>query len=153
VSGFVYDTVEVLHVISAVVAFGSLAATGWYSGRLRQLADPFSDQSLHRYFRPGRNLAELAIFAVPAFGGALVGIAGRAVADHPWPWIGLAIWLVAASVAAAVVWPAERALQEALATPEKALAPVRRLAKRAERGAAATSLCFVAALVVMVWQP
>ena len=136
-----------------MIAFGSLGATGWYSAQLRRSPTRIADQALLRYFRPGRNWAEWAIFAVPVLGGALVGIAGRAVADHGWPWIGLGIWVVATGVATGVVWPAERAIQAALATAEAPAGALSAAARRCERGAAVTSVCFVAALVVMVVQP
>jgi hypothetical protein len=152
VSGPAYDVVEVLHVASAVVAFGSLAATGRYAASLRQRADPFADASARRYFKPGRNWAEWALFLVPVFGGALVAMGGAAIADHAWPWIGLAIWLVAVGAATGGVFPAERALQEQLAANAGGTV-IRTAATRCERWSAVTSVLFVAALVVMVWQP
>lgn len=152
VSGPAYDIVEVLHVAAAVVAFGSLGATGYYASALRRSANPGGDETASRYFRPGRNWAERALFLVPIFGGVLVGLAGRSVADHAWPWIGLGIWVVAAGVATAGIFPAERAVQDALATGSGELT-ISRLARRLERFAALTSVLFVAALVVMVWQP
>ncbi len=152
VSGPAYDIVEVLHVASAVVAFGSLAATGRYSSSLRQRADPLSDASARRYFKSGRNWAEWALFLVPLFGGTLVGMGGAAIADHAWPWIGLGIWLAAAGVATGGVFPAERRIQEHLALSTD-VAAIRLSARTCERWSAVTSVCFVAALVVMVWQP
>lgn len=151
-SGPAYDVVEVLHVASAVVAFGSLAATGRYAAALRQRADPCADPGARRYFKPGRNWAEWALFLVPVFGGTLVGLGGAAIADHAWPWIGLAIWLVAVGAATGGVFPAERILQERLAA-DGDVATVRLAARRCERWSAVTSVLFVAALVVMVWQP
>jgi uncharacterized membrane protein len=152
VNGPAYDVVEVLHVASAVVAFGSLAATGRYASSLHQRADPTSDPSARRYFKPGRNWAEWALFLVPVFGGALVGLGGSALADQAWPWIGLGIWLAAAGAATGGVFPAERSIQEHLAE-KTGVSAIRLAARRCERWSAVTSVLFVAALVVMVWQP
>jgi|SRR5579863_10167408 len=152
VTGPGYDILEVLHVASAVVAFGSLGATGWYSALVRQRPEPGADAALLRYFRPGRNWAELSLFLVPVFGGALVALAGRSDAERAWPWIGLAIWAVATGAATAIVFPAERTLQ-ALLVGDPAGQAVARAARRCEQGAAITSVCFVAALVVMIAKP
>ena len=152
VTGPGYDIVEVLHVASAVVAFGSLAATGWYSALLRQRAEPSSDVALLRYFRPGRNWAEFALFLVPVFGGALVAMAGRSETERAWPWIGLGIWVVAVGAATAVVFPSERAIQRLLVS-EAGRDAVARAARRCEQGSAVTAVCFVAALVVMIAKP
>lgn len=151
-NGAGYDVVEVLHVASAVAAFGSLGATGWYAATLRRGASLSAGASARRYFRPGVNWAERSIFLVPVFGGALVGMGGGAIADHAWPWIGLGIWLVAAAVATGRIFPAERALQRNLAAGADGGA-IRGAAGRCEHWAAVTSLLFVAALVVMTWQP
>ncbi len=151
-NGPAYDVVEVLHVVSAVVAFGSLAATGRYASALRQRADPMSDDSARRYFKPGRNWAEWALFLVPVFGGTLVGLGGASIADHAWPWIGLGIWLAATGAATGGVFPAERRIQVHLAARTD-VAAIRVAARRCEGWSAVTSVLFVVALVIMVWQP
>ncbi len=170
----VYDVVMAFHVLAAVVGFGALASTGAYAAALRRQADPFASPAVLRYFAPGRNRAARAILVVPLLGGLMLGLGGGQDAGAPWPWIGLAIWTLATGIASAVIWPAEREIQELLAAgsarvvgaggtdPGASLPPgapvdlVRRVgtaARRADRAAAATSLLFVAALVVMVWQP
>jgi hypothetical protein len=178
----VYDVVMAFHVLAAVVGFGALASTGAYAAALRRQADPFASPAVLRYFAPGRNRAARAILVVPLLGGLMLGLGGGQDAGAPWPWIGLAIWTVATGIASAAIWPAEREIQELLAAgsarvagvgvagaggtdPGASLPPgapdapvdlVRRVgaaARRADRAAAATSLLFVAALVVMVWQP
>ncbi|MGA8295737.1 MAG: DUF2269 family protein [Acidimicrobiales bacterium] len=151
-NGPAYDAIEVLHVASAVVAFGSLAATGWYASAARQRAEPMSGASTRRYFRPGRNWAERALFLVPVFGGILVGMGGASIADRAWPWIGLGIWLIAAAAASGGIFPAERVLQAGILAHAD-LATLRVAARRCERWSAVTSVLFVAALVVMIWQP
>jgi uncharacterized membrane protein len=152
VTGPTYDVVEVLHVASAVVAFGSLAATGWYAAALSQSAEPTKVASARRYFRPGRNWAERALFLVPVFGGTLVGLRGSALAERAWPWIGLGIWLVATAAASAGIFPAERVLQQQFVANDDTSA-LHLAARRCERWSAVTSVLFVAALVVMIWQP
>ncbi len=172
-----YDTVMAFHVLAAVVGFGALGSTGAYAAAARRARDPFASVSLRRYFGSGRNWAARAVLLVPLLGGALLGLGGGRDLAAAWPWIGLAIWTVAVAVASAVLWPAEREIQRLLAfapggrpatatgpgpEPEPAREPgagrgarhaVSAAARRAELASAATSLLFVAALVVMIWQP
>lgn len=105
-----------------------------------------------RYFKPGRNWAEWALFLVPVFGGTLVGLGGASIADHAWPWIGLGIWLAATGAATGGVFPAERRIQVHLAARTD-VAAIRVAARRCEGWSAVTSVLFVVALVIMVWQP
>lgn len=169
-----YDVVMAFHVLAAVVGFGALASTGAYAAALRRQSDPFASPAVLRYFTPGRNRAARVILVVPLLGGLMLGLGGGRDVGAPWPWIGLAIWTAATGLASAVIWPAEREIQELLASgddrseaegrddagasppPAPPATLVRRVgaaARRADRAAAATSLLFVAALVVMVWQP
>lgn len=152
-NGPAYDVVEVLHVATAVVAFGSLGATGWYSALVRQRSAPRKDAAVVRYFRPGRNWAELALFFVPVFGGALVAMAGGSTADRAWPWIGLGIWFVAVGAATGVVFPSERSIQRLVDDERSDPDELGRAARRCEQGAAVTAVCFVAALAVMIAKP
>jgi uncharacterized membrane protein len=151
-----YDVVIVFHVLAAVVGFGALGGTGAYAAALRRSADPFSDAALLRYFSPGRNWAGRAILLVPVLGATLLAMGHGRDLGHAWPWIGLAIWTVATALASSIAWPAEREIQRRLAAgaPGAPVPPgLLAAGRRAERAAAATSLLFVAALVVMSWQP
>jgi hypothetical protein len=156
VTGPLYDTVVALHVLAAAVGFGALGSTGAYAAAARRSPEPFSNPGVVRYFTPGRNWGERAILLVPLLGGALLALGHGRDVSAAWPWIGLAIWTAATAVASAVAWPAEREIQGYLAAPErgaKARASLAAAARRAERAVATTSLLFVAALVVMIWQP
>jgi hypothetical protein len=170
-----YVSLILAHALCALIGFGALAATGAYAQAVRSSRDPFSSETLRRYFRPGHNVASATIVAVPILGGCLL------VAQHgqdvhlAYPWIGLACWTVAATVAATVVWPAERRLQGMLAPEDDAAtatatattptaitataaSDARRgvldtVATRCFAGASVTTVCFVVAVVVMLAQP
>jgi uncharacterized membrane protein len=162
-----YDTIMALHVLAAVVGFGALGSTGAYAAAARRARDPFSSASLRRYFGSGRNWAARAVLVVPVLGGVLLGLGGGRDVSAAWPWIGLSIWTAAVGVASAVLWPAEREIQRLLAPRSAEPGPDAGLeddpgacrrallaaARRAELASAATSLAFLAALVVMIWQP
>jgi uncharacterized membrane protein len=157
-----YVSLILAHALCALIGFGALTATGAYAQAVRGSRDPFSNETLRRYFRPGHNVASATIVAVPILGGCLL------VAQHgqdvhlAYPWIGLACWLVAATIAATVVWPNERRLQRMLAgeangqlddTSSDRRGPLDTVAKRCFAGASVTTACFVVAVVVMLIQP
>jgi uncharacterized membrane protein len=157
-----YVSLILAHALCAIIGFGALAATGAYAQAVRSSRDPFSSETLRRFFRPGHNVASATIVAVPILGGCLL-IAQHGQDLHlAYPWIGLACWGVAATVATTVVWPAERRLQSILAAsdedPQLVVAEERRgvldtVATRCLAGASITTACFVVAVVVMLVQP
>jgi hypothetical protein len=151
-----YSLLVIAHVLVAVIAFGALGATGIFARRLRASAEPLADASCRRFFRPSFNVAPVALYLVPILGMALVVTGSRDVAKSAYPWIGLVIWGIAVALASAVIFPVERQIQQAFSTeaePAIASGQLRALARRCERAVGATSVCFVAALVVMIAQP
>ena len=154
-----YDVLLAAHVLSAVVGFGAVAASGVYAARGRRTPDPLRERSLLRYFRPGTNWAARCLLLTPILGGTLLWAGDRSAASEAWPWIGLGFWTLAAAIAGSWCWPAERKIQEWLAAvgdqerPLPELARFRNSCLTVERSASAMSLCFLAAVVVMIGQP
>jgi hypothetical protein len=148
-----YDLLLIGHVFVALVGFIALGVTGASARALRHSPQPWHSVQARRYFSPGRNLAEFALYLVPVFGIALGSTGDRDLAHYGYPWIGLGIWLVAIAVATGIVFPAERRVQQALAGEQRDLALLVQACRRCEGGAALTSLLFVAAMYVMIAQP
>ena len=159
-NGVAYGALLVVHVLSAAVGLGAVAT----HRRVRRQGPPSGrpdtrDESLRRYFRGGRNWAELALALTPLLGLALLFGGDRGDAGEPWPWIGLACWFVAVSAESALCWPGERALAADLAAAASPGAcPVdaaswRAIGRRVEIGSAVASLAVVAAFAVMFVQP
>jgi hypothetical protein len=160
VTGPGYDVLVGLHVLSAVVGFGSVAASGAYAARARAAGDPRRVAALLRYFHPGTNWAERSLLLTPAFGGIVLWVGDRGAASDAWPWIGLGCWVLAAAIASARCWPAEREIQVWLAKPSDPgeapltdLARFREACRKVQWSASAISICFAAAVAVMVGQP
>ncbi len=156
-TGLGYDVLVVLHVLSAVVGFGAVGVTGTYAARARSAPDPRKQAQLRRYFHPGTNWAERTLLLTPLLGTVVLLSGDRAAASLAWPWVGLGCWALAAAIATAWCWPAVRRIQSFLAeTAEQApdaLANFRDLCRVLQRGAFAISVCFLAAVVVMIGQP
>ncbi len=154
-----YDALLAAHVLSAVIGFGAVGASGLYAARGRRVADPGHERSLLRYFRPGTNWAARCLLLTPILGGTLLWAGDSSAASEPWPWLGLGLWTLAAAIAGSWCWPAERRIQQWLAVGDRETSAPSELARFrdsclvVERSASATSLCFLAAVVVMIAQP
>ena len=101
-----------LHVLCAVVGFGTMVVTGVQAGRARRGPSAPGADAVRRYFRPGVNWAGRALYGVPVFGFGLIAASDGAFASGDgFVVVGLVVWLVAALLAEVVVWPGERRIQ------------------------------------------
>jgi hypothetical protein len=168
-TGVLYSTLLLLHVLCAVVGFGTMVVTGAQAARARR--GPFAPgaEGVRRYFRPGVNWAGRALYGVPVFGFGLMAASGGAFeAGDGFVVAGLLIWLGATVLAEAVVWPGERRIQVELterwsdpdsstaSAPASATAVARALERDCRQVAAAAvvlGVFFVAATVIMVGKP
>ncbi len=155
-----YDLLVGAHVLSAVAGFGAVGVSGVYAARARSVADPRQDVTLRRYFRPGTNWAARSLLLTPVLGGIVLWTGDHPAVSQPWPWIGLGCWIVAAGLATGWCWPAERRVQSWIADavpldedPRLGLARFSQSCRAVQWSASAISLCFGAAVVVMIWQP
>lgn len=149
-----YDLILLAHVLAVFVSLVILALAAASAWRLSQLApDVPVPEVLARYYRPGINWAGRMIMAVPVFGVALVAMShGDWSFSDTWVIIGMAIWLAAAGISEAVVWPAERELQASLAgdAPEVDRPAKARLIVRCALG---LEVVLVATSIIMVAKP
>ncbi len=122
-SGAAYDVVLLAHVSSAVVALAAVIVAGsaaWAASREAPVAE-----WVERYYRPGVNWAGRSLVLVPLLGFALVGMShGRWAVSDAWIVAGLVLWVAAASLAEALLWPAERRIQRLVAARARVAAGV-----------------------------
>ncbi len=148
-------TVIVLHVLSAVVGFGAIFLTGVYAGLARRRAS----EAVRRYFRSGPIWAARGVYLVPLLGVVLVETShGVDRFGELWVWVSVLLWVLAAGLAHAVLWPGERRIQQLVAgSPLTGTgarqAELDRTCRRVERAAVAIDLAFVATLALMVAKP
>ncbi len=106
-----YDIVLLAHILAVVAALVAVVVAGASAAALSR-PGPIP-QHLSRYYRPGVNWAGRVLFAVPVLGFVLITLSeGQWAVSDRWVVIGLVLWLAAATLAEAVLWPAERRLQE-----------------------------------------
>jgi len=156
-TGAGYSILLVLHVAAAVVGFGALLLTGVQAARAARGPSAPGAEGVRRYFRPGINWAGRLLYAVPVLGFVLVADSDRAfTAGDGFVVAGLVLWLVAAGIAEAVVWPAERRIQvlvtERWGDPDTGVL-LARDCRRVVVAATALGVVFLAAVVVMVGKP
>ncbi len=151
-----FDALVVVHVICAVVGFGSLLLSGVYGFSVRRPSGRESMDEARRYFAsPGR--LELLVVVVPFLGLAalLVQPHGRG-ADQLWALLAAVVWAVAVGVLFTVTRPAERRLRAALESdtpPGQDPATVGAQAARVGWSSVVTDVAFFVALLLMVFQP
>lgn len=155
-----YDLLVGLHVLSAVIGFGAVGLSGTYAASAREATEPRQDPALRRYFHLSTNWAERSLLVTPVLGVIVLCAGDRSADSQAWPWIGLGCWVLAASIATGRCWPAERRIQLWLADlpdsadgPPPGLGEFRDACRVVQSGASVVSLCFIAAVVVMIWQP
>jgi hypothetical protein len=177
-----YDLLVGLHALSAVVGFGAVGVSGTYAARARSAAAPQVHDGLKRYFHPSTNWAERSLLLTPLLGAIVLWAGDSSAVSQTWPWIGLGCWVLAVGIATGLCWPAERKIQAWLAdapvdeegpvpgegpvaglvrgegpvhgeVPAAGLVEFRDACRALQWGASATSLCFVVAVVAMIWQP
>jgi uncharacterized membrane protein len=156
-TGAVYTILLMLHVLCAVVGFGTMVATGAQAARARRGPSAPGADGVRRYFRPGVNWAGRALYGVPVFGFALIATSdGVFHSGDVFVVVGLMVWLVAALLAEVVVWPGERRIQVELTQHwgDAETAPaLHRDCRRVAAAAAVLAVLFLTATVVMVGKP
>jgi|SRR5579863_1346333 len=181
-TGVLYTSLLLLHVLCAVVGFGTMALTGVQAARARRGPSWPGSEGVRRYFRPGVNWAGRVLYGVPVFGFSLIGAShGAFRAADSFVVIGLVLWLVATLMAEAVVWPGERRIQLELTArwsdsgvggaaddadaadvagvaggarlPVGGAGALDRACRRVAASAAVLAVLFVAATVIMVGKP
>ena len=116
-SGAAFDVVLLLHVACVLAGLVTTVTAAATASRLRRLlgAGAPIPEALHRYFQPGVNWAGRAIYGIPVFGFALLAMSDGAYAlGDGWVLAGLVLFLAAAALCEAALWPAERRVQTAV---------------------------------------
>jgi hypothetical protein len=150
--GAAYDLVLLAHVLTAFVGFGAVAVAGMNALALARRGE--ASEAIRRYYRPGVNWAGRILFGVPVLGAVLLWMShGTWSWTTGWVTLGLILWAGAAMAAEMVLWPAERGLQQLVASDAFDPAEHRGLTLQVTGVAAALVVVFVVATVVMVAKP
>ncbi len=154
-TGPAFTVVLVCHVASVLLALVA-AVAGIVAATMALRARGELASWVRSYFSPGVNWGGRVLYLVPVFGAALLVMSGGAYQlGDTWVEAGLGLWAAAALLAEALLWPAERRVQRALAgwggpgVPVAARASCRTMCI----SASGVVLLMVAAMVVMTAKP
>ncbi|HUJ64926.1 MAG TPA: DUF2269 family protein [Acidimicrobiales bacterium] len=144
----VFDVLVGLHVVSALVGFGSVAISGVYGAAARRSDESGLSEETARYFR-SRGWTELLILGVPVFGAAAIGFRPEG-ADFGGLWVigGFVAWALAAALLLGVVRPAESRIRSGGEPADRSGSGGRLM-----WAAAGCDVLFVIALALMITQP
>jgi uncharacterized membrane protein len=156
-TGAVYTILLMLHVLCAVVGFGTMVVTGVQAARARRGPSAPGADGVRRYFRPGVNWAGRALYGVPVFGFSLIATSDGAFSSGDgFVVVGLMVWLVSTLLAELVVWPGERRIQTGLSVAwgdGETVTALERDCRQVAAAAAVLAVLFVAATVFMIGKP
>jgi uncharacterized membrane protein len=161
----IYKILLLLHIVTVVVGFGSVALNGVYAARAKKAGGREGVAVAEANTWVSEKVAEPFIYAVPIFGILLV-VWSKDVYGFDQAWISLSflLYIVGLAVAHAVVRPGARrmnALTAQLAAspgaspsgPPPEVAEVEALEKRLALGGAVLNVLVVVIIILMIWKP
>jgi hypothetical protein len=149
-----YKIVLVLHILAAIIGFGSVMLNGVYASEARKRPGPEGGAIAEANYRVSWKIAMWFIYAIPVLGLALVGMSDKAwKLGQTWVWLALVLWFAVVGVAHGVHRPNVRRLDELIKSQNPDVAELERRERLAATMGAVMSVLVVASLVLMVFKP
>ncbi len=160
VSGSLYRLVLLLHILTVVVAFGSLITNAAYARLAREHGGAEGLAISQASASVTKGVARGTFFAVPVFGILLVVLSDGAIGfDEPWISVSFLLYIAAAVVLLAVLIPTQRQVN-AVAAEQTTGSPSgpgqgsrTRLVKKLAAFEGVFNLLFLALLALMIFKP
>ena len=149
-----YKIVLVLHILAAIIGFGSVLLNGVYASEARKRPGPEGGAIADANYRVSFGIAMYVIYAIPVLGLALVGMSDKAWKfGQTWVWLALVLWFVLVGLVHGVHRPNVRQLDELVRSGSTDVAEMERRSRLASTMGAVLSLIVVVTLVLMVFKP
>jgi uncharacterized membrane protein len=149
-----YKIVLVLHILAAILGFGSVMLNGVYASEVRRRPGPEGAAIADANYRVSFGVAMWFIYAIPVLGIALVGMSDKAWKfSQTWVWLSLLLWFALVGVVHGVHRPNVRQLDELVRSGSSDSAEIERRGRLAATIGTVLSLLVVATLVLMVFKP
>ena len=149
-----YKIVLVLHILAAILGFGSVMLNGVYASEVRKRPGPEGAAIADANYKVSFGVAMWFIYAIPVLGLALVGMSDKAWKfSQTWVWLSLVLWFVLVGVVHGVHRPNVRQLDALVRSGRPEPAEIERRERLAATMGMVLSLLVVAALVLMVFKP
>ncbi len=162
-----YKIVLLLHILCAIVGFGTVLLNGLYGREAKRRPGP-GGLAISEANLVVSGVAEYFIYAVFVFGLALVGMSDKAWKfDQTWIWLAIVLYAVGIAVSHAIVFPNARRMKDLAAEmvaagpppadappgPPPQVAEMERRGKTLGASSGFLDLLLVAILVLMIWKP
>ncbi len=149
-----YKFVLVLHILAAILGFGSVMLNGVYASEVRRRPGPEGAAIADANYRVSFGVAMWFIYAIPVLGIALVGMSDKAWKfGQTWVWLSLVLWFALVGLVHGVHRPNVRQLDALVGSGSGDVAEMERRGRLASTMGAVLSLIVVATLVLMVFKP
>lgn len=162
-----YKIVLLLHILCAIVGFGTVLLNGLYGREAKRRPGP-GGLAISEANLAISGIAEYFIYAVFVLGLALVGMSDKAWAfGQTWIWLAMVLYIVGIGVSHGVVFPNARRMKNlaaelvAAGPPPEGAPPgpppqVEEMARREKTLGASSAfldILLVVILVLMIWKP
>jgi uncharacterized membrane protein len=159
-----YKFVFLLHLVAVIVGFGGVLLNGVYGAQAKQRPGPGGLAITEANYFVSSRWCEIAIYLVPLFGFALVGLSGSAWSfSQTWVSASLVLYIVGLVNARLVLVPTQKRMiklmREMAEGPPTAGGPPPQVAaleaagKRLGVFGGFAHLVFTAIMVLMIWKP
>ena len=149
-----YDFVLLLHLVAVVVGFGGVLLNGLYGAQAKKRPGPGGLAIAEANYFVSTRVAEIAIYLVPLFGFALVGLSDSAWSlSDTWVWGSIVLYVIGLLIARLVMVPTSARMIEMMRTGAPDPAEVEAASKRLAAFGGAEHLVFVLIMILMIWKP
>jgi uncharacterized membrane protein len=149
-----YKIVLVLHILAAILGFGSVMLNRIYASEVRKRPGPEGAAIADANYEVSFGVAMWFIYAIPILGLALVGMSDKVWKfSQTWVWLSLLLWFALVGLVHGVHRPNVRQLDALVRSGRPEPAEIERRERLAATMGMVLSLLVVAMLVLMVFKP
>ena len=154
VDGDLYNVLLLLHIVTVVVGFGSVALNGVYGALAKRSPGPEGAAIGEANTHVSLKWAEWFIYAVPVFGILLV-LASEDVwgFDQLWITLSFVLYIVGLGVSHGVMRPAAKRMNALARQQRPDTAAMEATEKRLAAGGTFLNLLIVVLIALMIWKP
>jgi uncharacterized membrane protein len=149
-----YDLFLFLHLTAVVVGFGGVLLNGVYGAQAKQRPGPGGLAITEANYFVSTKFAEIAIYLVPLFGFALIGLSDSvwSVSDA-WIEASIVLYLIGFANARLVLVRTQRTMIEMMRAGPPDPARMEAAGKRLAAAGGFSHLIFTAIMILMIWKP
>ena len=150
----IYDLFLFLHLVAVVVGFGGVLLNGLYGAQAQKRPGPGGLAITEANFFVSTRVAEPAIYLVPLFGFALVGLSDSGWEfSQTWIILSLILYVIGLANARIILVPTTARMIEMMRAGPPDPGKMEAAGKRLAAAGGFSHLIFTAIMVLMIWKP